>query len=288
MRAFIFTFASLLALVISGGSALAQADQEPLSYFRSDAFNAPLLEGWQDQSGDDFAQFHQAEAQATIRTAMVENEDPIAAAQAELKRAFGIAPGPPLYQDKVNLADGTWQVLLFEPDAVVSASVMARRAGARTVVISLVEADPGARALMLTIAQGGDPREDAVTEMAGALSLLAPASSVDWSGASALALPSGQWTKVAGDSWLALGMVFGNDSFIALGEGDASMLPALADAYNRTVLGFFITPDNSAYLALALVASLGILALLILSFVWRARLIQQDLQLIESLSQTDE
>ena len=46
----------------------------------------------------------------------------------------------------------------------------------------------------------------------------------------------------------------------------------LADAYNRTLLGFFITPDNSRYLALGLAATFVILGLLVLgSLFWRER-----------------
>ncbi len=283
MRAYI----TLVLILISAGVLLAQDDQAPVPYLQTASFNLPLLEGWQNQRGDAFAQFHFAEAQASIRAALLELPDPIAAAGTDLSRAFGIEPGQPIYQDKVNLADGTWQVLLYEPDDVTSASVMARRAEAQSVVISFVESDPEMRVLMLTIAQSGAARKDAAAEIDQALSLLATTPAVDLTEQTVFSLPSGQWTGLAGDGFLALGMAFGNDSYIALGEGETSELPMLADAYNRTVLGFFITPDNSAYLALALAASFAILALLILSFFWRSRNIQKDLQLIESLRQAD-
>lgn len=281
MRAYI----SLVLILISTGVVLAQDDQSTVPYIQTASFNLPLLEGWENQRGDAFAQFHFAEAQASIRAALLELPDPIAAAEADLSRAFGIEPGSPLYQDKVNLADGTWHVLLYEPDDVTSASVMARRAEAQSVVISFVESDPEMRVLMLTIAQSGDARGDAAAEIDQALSLLATKSAADLTEQTVFSLPSGQWTGLAGDGFFALGMAFGNDSYIAIGEGETSNLPMLADAYNRTVLGFFITPDNSAYLALALTASFAILALLILSFFWRSRNIQKDLQLIESLHQ---
>ena len=283
MRAYI----SLLLILLSAGVLLAQDDQPSVPYLQTAAFNLPLLEGWQNQRGDAFAQFHLAEAQASIRAALLELPDPIAAAGTDLNRAFGIDPGSPIYQDKVNLADGTWHVLLYEPDAVTSASVMARRAEAQSVVISFVESDPEMRVLMLTIAQNGDARKDAVPELDLALSLLAATPAADWTEQTVFSLPSGQWTGLARDSSLAMGMAFGNDSYIALGEGATSVLPMLADAYNRTVLGFFITPDNAGYLALALAASFAILAFLILSFFWRSRNIQKDVQLIESMRQAD-
>lgn len=286
MRSFL-TLVSLIAILIFASVVFAQDDQDTMPYIQSSAFNAPLLEGWENQSGDDFIQFHYAEDHATIRTALVEIGEPVAAAASDLRRAFGFDLEEPIYQGKVNLADGTWNVLLYEPDAVSSASVMARRAGSQTVVISFVESDPRARILMLAIAQSGDEREDARTELDLALSLLASNNPADQVETTVLALPSGEWTGVVGGSAVALGMVFGNDSYIAIGEGETESLPKLADAYNRTVLGFFVTPDNSGYLALALTASFAILALLILSFLWRSRNIQKDLELIASLNQTD-
>ncbi|MCY4019382.1 MAG: hypothetical protein OXG39_08230 [Chloroflexi bacterium] len=275
----------LISILIFAGVVLAQGDEDTVPYIQLSAFNTPLLEGWENQSEDDFAQFHYAEAHATIRSALVEIGDPVAAARSDLRRAFGIELGEAIYQDKVNLADGTWNVLVYEPDAVASASVMARRAGSQSVVISFVESDPEARILMLTIAQSGDAREDAAAEIDLALSLLASNKPADLVETSALALPSGEWTRAGGAGAVGMGMVFGNDSFLAIGEGETGNLPKLADAYNRTVLGFFITPDNAGYLALALTASFAILALLILSFFWRSRNIQKDLELIESLNQ---
>ncbi|MDE2858627.1 MAG: hypothetical protein OXN94_12360 [Chloroflexota bacterium] len=284
MRLFLTLF-SLIPVLIFASVVLAQNDQDTVPYIQLSSFNTPILEGWENQSGDEFAQFHYAQAHATIRSALLEIDEPVAAAASDLRRSFGIEVGAPIYQGKVNLADGTWNVLVYEPDGVASASVMARRAGSQTAVVSFVESDPEARILMLTIAQSGGGRDDAGTEIDLAMSLLASNQAADLDETTALSLPSGEWTRRVGDSFLAMGMVFGNDSYLAIGEGAAENLPKLADAYNRTVLGFFVTPDNSGYLALALTAVFAILALLILSFSWRSRNIQKDLQLIESLNQ---
>ena len=89
----------------------------------------------------------------------------IAAAKKDLSDAFGIEVGEPLYRDKVNLADGTWTALIFEPDAKTTASVMARKVQTETVVISFVESDPVGRIFMATVAQSGGTRPDAKTEI---------------------------------------------------------------------------------------------------------------------------
>ena len=69
-------------------------------------------------------------------------------------------------------------------------------------------------------------------------------------------LPSGAWAVYRRPTLAAMGMVFGNDSYVALQEGQLGDLAALADAYIMTLLGFFITPDNSSFLALGLAVSL--------------------------------
>ncbi len=285
MMKFTITLAMILLALLSYGAAQAEdIDEESAAYFQSRAFNVPILEGWEDQSGDDYAQFHLAEAEATIRTAIVPRDDIIAAVGAELSDAFGINVGQPNYQDKVNLADGTWSVLVYDYDEDTTASVMARLAGAGAAVISLVERDPAARTALLTLARTDNSQEDAATEIALAIDAMAEKAPSVLAQAERAMLPSGEWVIYAGEGLTAMGLVFGNDSYIALREGAPGDLTALADAYNRTLLGFFITPDNSQYLALGLAVVFVILGTLAGSLFWRERGIRKDLALLEALA----
>ena len=278
----------LLALLTMGAANADDGEIKTASYFRSRAFNAPILDGWEDQSTDDIAQFHLADAQATIRTATVESGDAVAAAEADLAASTRLQVPPPIYSDKVNLADGTWHVLVYDLEAETTASVMARKAGAHAVVISFVERDPTARTVMLTLARADDAHEDAAHEIAVAIEAVAESLPSVMAQTERVNLPSGEWVTIAGEGLTAMGMVFGNDSYVALREGAAGDLAALADAYNRTLLGFFITPDNSHYLALALAVVFVILGTLVGSLFWRERGIQKDLALLEALAEEDE
>ncbi|MDE2856086.1 MAG: hypothetical protein OXN88_18085 [Chloroflexota bacterium] len=276
----------ILALLAIGAVNAQDGDQNGVAYFRSRAFNVPILAGWEDQSTETVAQFHLAEAGATIRTAIVPQDDILAAAGADLRAAFGVDFGGPGYQDKVNLADGTWTVLIYEPDARISASVMARHVENETVVISFVESAPAGRILMLAVARSDESEADASGEIdAAAGGLLDPAT--NYERRASLALPSGEWMVLSAERYTAMGMVFGNDSFLALAESAAEQLPALADAYNRTLLGFFITPDNSTYLALGLAAAFIILGTLVGSLFWRERALRKDLALLQVLAGED-
>ena len=278
MRRGKFLAALLLALV--GGWTVAQ---DEVAYYQSAAFNVPILAGWQDQSAEGAAQYHLEAEQATIRVAMVDASDAQAGAEADLRRWLGANPREPVYSGKVNLADGTWRSLVYDLDESTTASVMARRAGERVIVISFLESDPSARTLLLTVARADDTPDDASREIADAALTLAGIDMTALAPAGLTALPSGEWVAYETDSVAAMGMVFGNDSYVALREGAPGDLAALADAYIRALLGFFITPDNSLYLALGLAASFLILALLAGSFAWRARNLRKDLALIAQL-----
>ncbi len=284
------SIATLLVLLFSFAAiwtVAAEDGEETAAYVQAAAFNVPLLEGWENQSTEQVAQFHLGSSRATIRTALVPLADPLAAVEKELLETFDLQPGAPIYQDKVNLADGTWTVRAYQPNADISASVMARRIESKTVVISFVESDPAANIFLATIAQAGDTRDDPTTEIGIALEAFA-ATTIDERGEpSTLSLPSGSWRVFANEDFAAMGMVFGNDSYVAVSVGPSESLSLLADAYYTTLLGFFITPDNSSYLALAMAAVIGILGVLIFSFYWRSRNIDKDLAMIESLQRDD-
>lgn len=277
----------LLYLLLISGGAGGSDHNETVPYYRGGAFNAPILEGWTDQSGADFAQFELAEAQALIRTAMPSAADGLAAAQSELRDLLGRDVGQPLYDDKVNLADGTWRVLAFDIDEATTASSMTRRSDARFVVISFVEQDPASRTLMLTMAQADETKGAADPELRRAAEALVGIDLAPLGEPEVMDLASGNWRLHRQPELTAMGMVFGNDSYLALRAGPPGDLATLADAWNRTLLGFFITPDNSGYLALGMAVVFVILGGLVFSFGWRARNLEQDAALIQQLAQAD-
>lgn len=280
---------ALAAAAFIAFTAAAQATPEDsLPYFQSPGFNVPRLQNWEEQSSGENAQFYLAAASATIRTALVSAAEAPAAVEAAL--AAGGLPQPfdaPLYSGKVNLADGTWTNIVYAIDQERTASAMARRAGDRFVVISFVEEDPAARTVMLTLPRADEETASAAPEISAALAQFADAELAADAALETVPLPSGRWSAYRGADAQALGMVFGNDSYVALQTGTLGELAPLADAYNRTLLGFFITPDNSAFLALGLVTVFLILGTLLLSFWWRARGIRQDFALLQALERED-
>lgn len=288
MKPTITVIALLCAWLAIGLVGAEDVEEASAPYFQSQAFNVPMLAGWENQSGEDFAQFQLADASATIRTAIVPQDDISTAVSAELSDAFGIEVGQPIYQDKVNLADGTWTVLVYDSGEETTASVMARLAGKGAVVISFVERDPAARTVLLTLARTDDAHDDAGREIALAIDAIGGSLPSVLEQTENVTLPSGEWVVYAGDGAESMGMVFGNDSYVALQEGALSDLAALADAYNRTLLGFFITPDSSPYLALGLAVVFVILGALVGSLIWRERGLRKDLALLEQLADEDE
>ena len=283
MRPTLALFCALCALW-TGGGLLAQ-EEPTVPYFQSAAFNAPIPTGWQDQSRAGIAQFYQAAAQATIRTRIVPSGDVAGAVEQDLQAWLGSPVDSPVYQGKVNLADGTWRALVYQIGDDATASVMARPNETGIIVISFVEAHPTARIIMLTIAQAEAEQDDAQTEMAAALQTFNISGRADLSEPQTLTLPSGEWLLQSHAATAVMGRAVGNDSYIALAEGVIESLPELADAYHSSLLGFYITPDTSAFLWLGLAAVFGILGILLFSFVWRRRGLQKELVLIQALTQ---
>ena len=211
----------LLCMLLLGGSASGSDHEETVPYYRNGAFNVPILEGWTNLSGADYAQFELAEAQAIIRTELVTADDGIRAAQAALGDLLGQDIGQPVYSDKVNLADGTWHVLVFDIDEATSASSMARRSDSGVIVITFVERDLSARTVLLTITQADDSRDEADPEIAVATETLAGIDLIDLEDAEVIGLASGAWRVFRRPTLTAMGMVFGNESYLALRTGRA-------------------------------------------------------------------
>ena len=258
-----------------------------IPYFQSYAFNTPVLEGWDSQSTDTIAQFYLPDAQATIRTNVVYETDSIVAAEADLTAFFEVELPEPVYSEKVNLADGTWAVLVYRLDDDTTASAMARVDGGRSYVVSFIEDNPDVEITMVTIAHGDDDQNDPTPEIAVALEALTDIDPADLDDPETMILSSGEWTRQTTDSLEAMGWVFGNDSYLAIVEGSIDNFSDIANAYNTALLGFFVTPDNTSYLILGLVVSLGTVALLLLSIWWRSRSLQQDLAVLQQLAEDD-
>ena len=212
--------AILLCLLLIGGVASGSDHDETVPYYRTKAFNVPILDGWTNQSGADFAQFELADAQATIRTALIAAADGVAAAQGALNDLLGLDIGGPVYSDKVNLADGTWHVLVFDIDEAITASAMARRQDDGFIVISFIERDRTRRTALLTITQADDAMEGADPEIAQAALVLAGIDLTGLGDPEVIDLASGTWRVYRRPKLTVMGMVFGNDSFVALQEGE--------------------------------------------------------------------
>lgn len=286
MRQIIRLAAALLWTCLATCSLLAQDETVP--YFQSPAFNAPILEGWEDQSSESIAQFYQPAAQAIIRTRVIRADSAVTAAEQDLQAWLGKPVEAPIYQDKVNLADGTWAVLVYQIDEETTASVMARQNEAGAAVISFVEDHPAVRIIMLTIAQDDDAQDSPKAEMDAALEAFSLSHGADASEPQTVTLPSGEWLLQSSETATVMGRVFGNDSYLAIAAGDGDNLPELANAYHTSLLGFFVTPDNSDFLRLGLAAVFGILGVLLFSFFWRGRNMQKELALVQELAREED
>jgi hypothetical protein len=104
-----------------------------------------------------------------------------------------------------------------------------------------------------------------------------------------LELSSGIWQHnhydlANGETVTALGMVFGNATYVTLQQGDTADIAELSNAFNTVFLGFFVTLDTLPYLYLGLAVVLGLFVLLIGSMFLRYRNLQKDIVVIQQLA----
>jgi hypothetical protein len=285
-------FALLLLTVVLHAQ---EGDEElpEIPYFRaSSSFNVPVLEleGWQNQSTPDEAIFVNEERYAVIRVTAVPTLDDNAAIQTAIAVLTDGEVGEPLRESRIGVSNGTWTQQLFSADDI-SISSFALVRGDRTFVITLLEnsADYNAHHLVVRSPQ----LDTETTDFAGGIdlavqTLLGEGSSfelVEHTDLTVLGLPSAQNQYSTDNGELnVFAQEFDGITYATVSIGNIETATQLGEAMETVFLGFFITPDNSNYLYLALTAVTIIFAALIGSMWVRYRNVQKDMALVEELS----
>lgn len=289
--------AALLALLLLALPLAAQDEEEApaeelteIPYFQSEQlFNVPVLTDWTNASDNRTARFELDDLSATIIVDAVRAGSTMAGAEAVLSAELEELPEPD-YTDSVNLADGTWEQAIYRAGDT-TASALARSDNGRVFVVAFIERDPAADTAMLVV-RGADAQAS-TDPGAGILAALRTLVDADFAlqpdETTQVDLPSGAWTRThyetdEDEEITAFGFVFGNATYTTITTGDPEAKARLADAFNTIFLGFFVTPDNSAFLWLGVVVTLAIIGGLLFSFYWRAASARRDLATIEQLA----
>jgi hypothetical protein len=286
-------------MLVAGAIPLAQEAPEAealpeIEYYRAHPrFHVPVVEGWDNASTSDFARFLTEEFHGEIVVEEYPGDDVSANLLALVTARFG-APSETLYSDKVNLRDGTWELVIYQSgDTLVSAMGVARRGN--TYIIALAESAPDANVAVMIVPDeaGATPLDVPRPGVNAAIARLTDSDVSAQDGApERVALPSGDWTRYRFDTesgpLVAEGLHVGAATFvtIATGDGDlAALADELGNAHDTVYFGFFLTPDNEQYLWLGLGLSAIAMLVYLGSLYLRYRNARQDLALVEELEE---
>jgi hypothetical protein len=292
----------LLALLLSALSLHAQDEETELPeipYYRASSnFNVPILElnGWTDASTPDEALFTHDALNARLHVMMVRTLDDDEAIQTAISRLIGEERPQLLYNSRIGLANGTWTQQLFSIDET-SISSYALVRGDRTFVVTLIETSPdyavyelAIRTPALTNSAEPEPDFDAGVNLAlqEFLGDDTEYSLAEENQQTVLGTNAALYTFSVGESELTVfALHFDFITYATIVEGNADIAAELGEAFNSVFLGFFITPDNSQYLFLALTMVAIIFTVLIGSMWLRYRNVQKDMALVEELAEKE-
>ena len=273
---------------------VADPDEAVVPYIQTDAYNIPLLTGWDVVPDEQFVDLRLDEQNARIIVESVETTDTAQALlQVVAARFPPLADVTPQVDEVLSLVTGQWMQRIYAGDSgTFSVLANTTRQGQTVVfVLSVMQPDGVAFVILKPSAIGVDDDTALASTVVSSL-----AEVVD----TRLQLDAAQTRPVADAQWLlfpaesgagadataggAVANRFDRTQYIGYSNGDVEQALSLATAWRRLNLGFFVTPQNSAYLWLGVGLSVAVLLSLALSIVLRYRSAREDVRVIEQLT----
>ena len=309
MQKWIYKYGLLLLLLLFIGVVYAQeteVEELAIPYYQSADFNVPLLEEWEDTTENNSIDFNHTDWASHIRVVLIDENDATQGIQQALSNVTTETLPEPLFQSRVNLADGTWHQFIYGLDNGQTISAFGQARDGQTYVLSFSEQIEDDSLYMLIVQNQELPptltaeqavetaQDEAIRDARPGIqeaveTLFGEEYEHDPSQTTFVELPSGTWQRNQyelpnGNTITALGMVFGNATYVTLQQGETADIAELSDAFNTVFLGFFVTVDTITYLYLGLAVVFGLFIFLIGSIFLRYRNLQKDVVVIQQLA----
>jgi hypothetical protein len=263
----------------------------PIPYFVAEntarKFNVPLPFGWENASTDpNIAHFVFPTNEGDIYALPVDPQAPQSAAESAIRRILGDdITLTARYSGAFQLDGNDWGKFAFaSDDGAITAFTQTRDEA----VYVLFYHHPSTEREFYFMAQ--NIGEDDVPQNGVLLALRALYPELPDSAQSETTVPlsNGDWTRqiyAVGDSQVvALWQLRGGVIYIAVENGDGSVVDVVNKALFTSLFGFFITPQNTAYLWLGLAVVFIISGVFILSLFLRHRGLARDEALVRELA----
>lgn len=266
----------------------AAADEASGSVFYSEAlgYGLAIPTGWQAVEVEDDAYEQFTNGNASIYAMRFDEAEPVVAIEQALAQLDARYSATPVYGSEVNLTNGTWTQQVFRPNDDVSITALGQIYEGGTYVLLYVETAAASETIPLIVSS-----EDVQAGITAALQrVIDPAFAAESSITVVLdenpggnPLVQNTYTLEDGDMLIAQGQVRGSSTYVVIQRG-ADLVDAADNAFFDALLGFFVTPQNTNYLLLALGAVALVVLLFIASMFVRYSNAQQDLAIVQQLN----
>ena len=254
---------------------LAQDQAEPvvIPYYQSaTGFNVPIPNGWENESDESTAHFTNPTLASQIHVTTRPETNVDEAIQNAIADQLDLIDLEVLYNDQVNLADGTWTNAVFQSDGI-SISALGQLRGGQSFVHLFSENASDSNYYYLVA--DTDSVNDLTEFVNGTVNNLEDTGTVS--------LPIGEWERQTSEIATRLTHSF-NDTQYTLLALEFAEAEEVANVLTTHLLGYFVSPNTDAYLYLGLGVTALTLAVFLFSLWWRKRNAEKDLAVIQSLS----
>ncbi|MFW5709149.1 MAG: hypothetical protein ACOCX5_02895 [Chloroflexota bacterium] len=252
-------------------------------------FNIPIPSGWAVTSPDDeeFVILQSPGAPGEIAVLAVEEESATAAIERGLARVDPERSATLLLEDTVNIDGITWTKTIY--DLAAGGTLTAFSQQRDDVFYLLMFLNPQADIDFYMLASTGEDIDDTVPVEA-VLREIYPEFDAEPDATREVELSNGTWIRseysFQDEPLYTLHQSsFGTTYAVIQFGGEGDMLDSVNKALFTVLLGFFVTPQNTNFLTLGLIASFGLLAVLVGSILLRHRSLKKDIELMEQLRQ---
>jgi len=274
----------------------AQEDEEeapalpPIPYFVAEnagrKFNVPVPFDWENVSSDpNIAHFAHPNGLGDIYSLPVDSQSPQSAAETAIKRILGDISLTARYSGQFQLDGNDWGKFAFSSElGTLTAFTQTRD----NVVYVLFYHYPKTDHEFYFMAQNVLEDEASQSGVLIALSSLYPEIPETPQTETIVPLSNGDWTRqtyAIGEAQIVtLWQRRGGVVYIIVENGDGAVVDGVNKALFTSLFGFFITPQNTAYLWLGLAVTFGIAGIFILSLFLRHRGLTRDEALVRELA----
>lgn len=262
----------------------------PIPYFVAEdsarKFNVPLPFDWQNVSTDpNIAHFAHPDGLGDIYALPIDNMDAQAAAEAAIKRILGGDMAlTARYSGRFQLDGNDWGKYAFASENGAFTAFTQTRDGTVYVLVYHYPKPDREFYFMAQNVVGDDVQGAVLTALRSIYPELPDTPTTE----SIVTLSNGDWTRqtyaIDDASVSALWQERGGVVYIALENGDGVVVDVVNKALFTSLFGFFITPQNTAYMVLGLAVTFGILAVFVVSLWARHRNLSRDAALVAELA----